>query len=300
MAGGNVSKMLSADKIMALLQAKPVYCGDFQAGELSKKLVQDVHQAEVFDQTAAGAAQNFLHLAKDRRVSYFDLRPETQPSGREWLKMHIELAPISATLVSGKEAKQLQPIFYLPYKQNGMTRMKLRTPPGYNGEEVRFFATATINGCSVYIEGDPANPKVTHANASAYATFAGSATWAEKSQKIGQKSTFMDQRFAPLRSQVATVVDRPMYMASAGNHIDVARQTFATRMGVPLDNVYADTYNPIGAVVGLKGDNGNWTFYLQKSVSFGFRNRKGTYLDGYIVLQANEIWPHGAGLVRML
>lgn len=43
--------------------------------------------------------------------------------------------------------------------------MKLAEPGTYNGPAVRFFTTAMIDGCSVYIEGPGDAPKVIHANA---------------------------------------------------------------------------------------------------------------------------------------
>ncbi len=300
MAGGYVRKILDEQKILGVLQSVPIYCDDLLRDQLTKKVVLDLTGNEVFDQGPTLQAQDYLHLGKDKRISYFDLRPEVQTNGRPWLKMHIEVGQQSTTLQSGGKDKELRPIFYLPYQQNGTTRMKLKPAPGYAGDEVRFFATATINGCSVYVEGPAETPKVTHGNAGDFAKFSASAPWDQKSQRIQAKSTFMDQRFAPLRGAQATVVDRPTYMAAAQNDITIARQIFATRMAVPLNDVYENTYNPIGAVVGLKGSTASWKFYLQKNVSFGYKPRQGGYASGFVVIQAVEIWPNGPGQFRQV
>lgn len=299
MAAGYVAKILNPAKILPLLRQYPVYCGDHATDRLTTKTVLDPGNNPVQDVKPDGTAQDYLHLPKASRISWFDLRPETQQNGKPWLKLHLEFQETSAVHTSHGKAKRLRPAFYLPYKLNSMTRMKLSPPPAWAGSDVVFFATATINGCSVYIEGPADTPKVAHANASNFQSVTSSTlTWAQKQAKIQQKSAFMDQRFAPLKkTATATLAERRNYMAVSGGDIDAARTRYAGIMGVPVDSVYPDTYNPIGAVVGLKS-NGAWRFLLQKSVSFGYRPRRGGYASGFVVLEARELWPGGAGHFR--
>lgn len=301
MAGGYVARILNPQKIHGVLTQTPLFCGDHGSALLSKKTVLDGLGTEVFDATAGGGAQDYLHLAKGSRISWFDLRPEAQNSGKVWLKMHIEQQQQSASLVSKKNPKNLRPIFYLPYQQNRTTRMKLGADPGYTGPDVTFFATATVNGCSVYVEGSPAAPKVSHSNASAHSgTNAGGDSWAVKLARAQAKSQFMDQRYGHLRKGPTTVVERANYVAGSTPEIDQAAAAFARTMRVPLTAVYKDTYNPIGAVVGLKHADGNWKFWVQSNVDFGFRPREGGYKNGSVVFRVQELWPNGGGHYRQI
>ena len=89
-------------------------------------------------------------------------------------------------------------------------------------------------------------------------------------------------------------------MASSTWEVKQAVNAFAVAMGVPVANVYEDTYLPFGAVVGQKWSLGHWTFWVQKSVLFGFQAVGGGYKSGFIVLDVNEVWPNGAGQFRQV
>ena len=302
MAAGYVKKILKPAKILSVLQSMPIYCDDLAGNLLTKKTVMSAG-VEVFDTTAAGVNQDYLHMASGSRISWFDLRPEQQNSGKTWLKMHLEGQMTSNVHQSGNAAKQLRPMFYLPYKQNCTTRMKLSPDPNHVGDEVRFFATATINGCSVYIEGNPDTPKVTHANAGSFGTtHKASDSWATIGLRTQGKSNFMDQRYTNLNKTPGhtSLVERSNYMAASALGVTEARTTFARVMGVGVNDVYEDTYNPLGALVGLKQANGHWKFWVQRNVLFGYKPRSGGYKSGYIVLGVSEVWPNGGGNFRQV
>jgi hypothetical protein len=306
MAGGYVRKMLEPSKILAMLRQYPIFCDDHGRDTLTVKTVQDVHNQKVMDLTADRQAQDYLHLAKDARISWFDLRPEVQANGKPWLKLHLEYQATSAVHTSHGKPKNLRPIFYLPYKQNAMTRMKLAAPGTYAGPDVTFFATATINGCSVYIEGPGATPRVTHGNAGDYKKPKGH-TWEAKEKSIAKKTAFMDVRFAPLKKTAsATVAARPDYMAARSSDVQAALLRYAAVIGLPPERFEIEGYNAIGAVVGLR-QNGSWKFYLQRSASFNYRTKPNCVrgckcgckaVSGYAVLSAEELWPGGTGTFR--
>ena len=76
-------------------------------------------------------------------------------------------ARVSLSLVPYDQRRNRDfPIFFLPWQANRVTKIKLSTPDDVGGD-VRIFFTAALTGCSVFVEGDPKNPTVYHANAKA-------------------------------------------------------------------------------------------------------------------------------------
>ena len=290
MAGGLVELLMDPASTLGTLQQVPLATGDFQKNKLVPKERRD-------------AMNNLLlayeHVPAADRICYFDVR--AMPGTGELREFVIEPQARSAQFKSGlifKTAKTLRPIFYLPYRKNGTTRMKLEQPPGWGGPEVTFFATATIDGCSVYIEGPTAAPKVTHANAAAVQPTLPADTYAQKQPKIQAKIQAMDTRLQNLKKAPAAVVERPDYMVEDPVQVQAAKQQFANWKAVPVAQVKA--YSPFGAVVGVKG-GGNWTFYLQKSGAFDYTAvGGGPGLRSYMVLDAREVFPNGGGIVRIL
>ena len=155
MSDGYVKKLLDPAKRGAVIRTLPIRTGD-----LRKDLLEDKQVA-----IPMGGQFDYLHVAKANRIAYFDIRPENWPS--DHLQLFVEDVQVSTQFRSGRNAKTLRPLFYLPYQRNNIARMKLSEPGTYNGPPVRFFTTAMIDGCSVYIEGPGATPKVSHANAQA-------------------------------------------------------------------------------------------------------------------------------------
>lgn len=300
MSKGYVDKILDPAKALNLLQHKPLVTRDLgktahplAANRYTKDLLSA--KAKIYAGAAGPAMLNYEHVAAADRVSYFDLDVEPTPSPH--LVLHLEETQVSTTIIRKKGGKVLRPIFYLPYRQSGTTRMKLDSPPG--GDEVRFFATATIDGCSVYIEGPPATPKISHLNASHIAVMPqGGETEANKLLRVQHKSGDMDARLNVIKKGPARVVERKDYIADTALGQTQMRQLFADRNHLPHANVFE--YQPFGAVVGLKS-GGSWTFYLQKCGRFAYHKKPGgPSFSAFMVIEARECWPGGGGVFRTL
>jgi hypothetical protein len=289
MSGKYVQRLLNpADSLNVLLEI-PVRCND---------LLKNVLGPTARD--AGGVVQNYEHVPAADRVTYFDLRVDNFPSLH--LNLVTESQQASATFKSGtffKTAKSLRPCHYLPYRKNGTTRMKLAPPPGYAGDEISFFATATIDGCSVYVEGPPATPKVSHLNAAHVSpTPTAPETDVAKQARITNKVADMDARMNLIKKGPATVVERPNYVEDFAPGQAAAKQRFATSKGIPVAQVLS--YEPFGAVVGVRS-GGNWKFYLQKNGAFSYRmTPTAKQQSAYMVLSASEFWPNNTGGFRVL
>lgn len=304
MAGGYVKKILDPQQSLDVLREVPIVTGDLgkthhpiTANRYSKDLLSPKQRNYV----AAGvpAKYDYLHVSRADRVSYFDLIRDDMPS--KHLRLHLEAVQLSATVQTGKlfkTAKSLRPIFYLPFQMNKTTRMKLEADAGHGGQEVQFFATATIDGCSVYIEGPPAAPKVSHLNASNVAPANAGESEAAKLARVQQKSAAMDVRLGRVKKGVATVIERKDYIADTAAGQTMLKTGFANRKHIAPALVL--DYQPFGAVVGVK-NAGTWTFYLQKCGRFRYTDvARGKDVDEFMVLEARECWPNGGGVFRTL
>jgi hypothetical protein len=240
----------------------------------------------------------YEHVAAASRISHFDLRLDAIPS------LHLNLV-LQDKAKTGLLAKSLRPCYYLPYRRQGMTRMKLSPPEGYDEAPVQFFATATIDGCSVYVEGPAGSPKVTHGNASRVspppALGRGERESDEsKAVRIQKKIDHMDVRISRIKARQPgnVVVERPNYIEDYAPGQAAVMQQFAMIKGILLDQVVE--YQPFGAVIGVCTDEG-WKFFLQKNGRLEyFPNAAATRPSAaFMVLSANEFWPANTGGFRI-
>lgn len=291
MAEGYVRKLLNSGTRMGILRTMPICTGDERKALLQNKAKDDP--------ITGNRLLDYFHVDKADRICYFDLRRAAFPwFEASYLNLCLEDTLVSAQYKSDDEWKTLRPCFYLPYVLNSTTRMKLSEPTTYNGPPVRFFATAAIDGCSVYIEGPAATPKVTHANAQNVRPTTATDTWKKKRSKIRTKIQTMDTRYEHLQKQNATVVERTDYIIDKPSRQTRAQADFARRIGIPATQV--TSYQPFGTVVGFK-DGNSWKFYMQKCAQFDYtRTPGGANKAQYVVLSACEIWPNGGGVFRTL
>lgn len=287
MSEGYVKKLLNPADTLNVLRELPISSGDFFKDRLVAK-----------SRTVGLATQNYEHVAAENKVSYFDLRVDSIPSKN--LKLHVETQQVSTVHKSGilSRWKTLRPCYYLPYRKNGTTRIKLAPPAGYTGDDILFFATATIDGCSVYVEGPATSPKVSHLNAAKVSPPPkGAETEIAKHGRIQNKIADMDSRMNIIKRGAATVVERPDYISDYAAGQTAMKQQFATSKGIPLAQV--SDYQPFGAVIGICSA-GNWTFYLQKSGRFEYKmTPTSPSLGALMVLSATEFWPTNVGGFRV-
>jgi hypothetical protein len=284
MASGYVKRLLGDPRDrLSLLKRYLINPGDFLKNRLTNNKQRN--------------AQNYEHVASADRVSYFDLRESG--SVTNCLDLHIETAQLSTQFQSSSHFKTLRPLFYLPYRQNGITRMHLAPPAGYHGDEIRFFATAAINGCSVYIEGPAATPKVMHLNAENVQPTLVTDTYRDKEPKIQAKIADMDIRANAVRKGASTVVERPKYMVEKPSVLLEHRQLFAHTKGINVTDVTLTA--PQGSVIGVK-DGATWTFYFQRALIFTYRvgGQIGVQQQEACIAAADQVWPSGQGIFRML
>lgn len=170
--------------------------------------------------------------------------------------------------------------WFLPWASNHVTKMTIppKVPPKPGSGPVAaatdpdIFFTAAINGCSVMVTGDPRTPTIAHggttdnrSNLSHEDAFAGG------NAKLHWTTLFR-------QNQQGSGNNGPIYGIHKGDYVNTAQSgtTRAATMysdyfkNTPSNNMRVETVLPKGAVFGLRDGTGNWSFYLQKSVSITF------------------------------
>lgn len=187
--------------------------------------------------------------------------------------------------------------WFLPWASNHVTKLTIppRIPPK-PGQAVStatdpdIFFTAAINGCSVMVTGDPKTPTVAHggtqddrsklSNDNAFQGGNARAHWlrvfSQNQQNAGNNGPI-------------TGIHKDDYVnyALSGTTREAAEYVKYFE-STPAKNMKVEHVLPKGAVFGLRDGAGNWSFYLQKSVSIIFMRlvkksgflKKTTYVPG--------------------
>lgn len=155
------------------------------------------------------------------------------------------------------------PIYWLPWKSKMILSYKIPAVPHSlaewdDDEYPRFFFTAGINGCSVFAQGSPEGPTVSHGGI--------------ESKIAGSTAEFWRKQMALTKSgwggeAIRGEVNKQEYMFSGGS-AKVLAEEYKTFLGpTGKDNFSMEIVSPFGCVFGIRYGR-SWTLYLQKSVVF--------------------------------
>jgi len=228
--------------------------------------------------------ENYFSVGKELRVLSCNLRPSQQTND----------AQNTVTVEIRDDAQPRDfPVFFLPWAADRVVKVKLSDPRPNPTDEVRIFFTAAVDGCSVFVEGDPANPTVYHANATSYNP--NNLVPAVANELIllrRQKAALMQARVRAIRQNKMTAAP-----GTTGNMRVVEHRDYAPGAVDPLSNVereriigltareagadaasigqgtaarrsgeqesIAPTVNFKGTVFGVKNRRATWEFYYQ-------------------------------------
>lgn len=205
------------------------------------------------------------------------------------------------------------PCYYLPWRKDHMMRIKLKPSPNHPKQEAGvtldpdLFVTAALQGCSVMVSGDPAQPLVYHLNASSKKgandeTFGGNDAQFDiaAQAKIGHMQTLFGQaqlqspkegpKIGGVRQAAANPVTRGAHVtdymigAKPGTNA-VLRDFYRRRFGVNV------TVSQFGTVYGIR-NGGTWKFYRQTRNRVGYKLPGANYyVDEWVDPVAVRFWP---------
>lgn len=169
------------------------------------------------------------------------------------------------------------PVYFLPWQSKSLLSINI---PEYKEENIvqyghglevdamspHIFFTAAINGCSVFVTGDPAHPTVTHAGISE-----GSTPYGNEAAEFWSTLLTVHQMQRGTRGDVNYEINKADYVNATSKAkmnwtINSARyRTWLSR--IPDDNpMKLEEVQPFGAVFGIRYGR-LWSFYLQENAS---------------------------------
>jgi hypothetical protein len=198
--------------------------------------------------------------------------------------------------VKGHEDKCV-PLWFLPWASNAITSMTIppklptKRPDGSNTGilDPDFFFTAAINGCSVFVHGDPKAPTISHAGTAdprSKTAATVSPIFDSAGKDTGQKLYTPSPGFftsGNAKSHWKGVHERHFGANTNASSIDTTDYknylgTDNTREAVEYERflndksgkeLRIDMVQSSGCVFGMRDAQGSWSFYLQKNVEIG-------------------------------
>jgi hypothetical protein len=218
---------------------------------------------------AGGALDGVLGVSGGMLVAYTTLEKDSRPN-------------IQNTYVLNFKTKKwgvadMFPVWFLPWASNNVTRMRIPSSDellrrgratGKKMVDPDIFFTAAINGCSVFVTGDPTSPTVWH----------GGTEQARSSPKNNsQVPSFqgLDSAMHWRRIVAQASGGRPGAEVNKGHYTnyqntDHTHESMAYMQFLKNNQqktLRIDTVVPMGSIFGVR-TAGRWAFYLQKTVEF--------------------------------
>lgn len=290
-----------------------------------------LHPQDIQGGVGARKPGNYFSVPGDQRVKWCQIVPGAQlPYGFSCgVNSGCFSATVSSTAPVGPDAANWFTVYYLPWAANETFRITLKNRQGLTDPDI--FLTSAVDGCSVFVEGDPAEPTVYHANNAAGTPPGPGSTQAAWNAYYDPKRTSMETRVnqthspKSVRQDPGLLTTTPSKGVHASEYMDLVhaqRPGFETDAGkksardeVKAANpklkkikVTSTDYKPCGTVFGWRR-GGRWTFYYQKRAIMyflweakkkGIRGGKETGKPPVCreyALDCWEFWPNGKGRV---
>ena len=208
----------------------------------------------------------YARMMKGEKVAYVSFFKDKKMGGASGAEQEgIDVIRFDA---SYDDTTGWQPIYYLPWDPGSIIRLSI-PPKGTLRTDPDIFFTATINGCSVFIQGDPDKPTVYHAGGDTGQSDHNEAAkfWRDALRKHIAKSAS-----ARARGVIAAEVNKTDYIktpGTAGNATTARAQEYENWLKAKLDKAGKFTItmvNPWGCVMGIR-TGADWAFYLQENAT---------------------------------
>ena len=179
-------------------------------------------------------------------------------------------------------------MYYLPWKSMGVTNMTL---PRHT--DVRYFITAALSGCSIFVRGNATNPTIYHAGCEATGKFDSTEFWRACMRTISGGN--IDNNMGE--------INKYSYLKSRDGGLTTDSAGFETQ----LKQLYRGTnkvkvHTSLGCVFGVKDKDSNlWSFYLQeRSLYEVFDLLLGVSRRGFSPVSVRQFFPIGTQQVNMV
>jgi hypothetical protein len=292
---GGMNKKFMADPI-AFMQKYSVAPADDVQKEIGDKAVS-------MATTASNEDYVFSKMPKAKSIAWLNFAKRARGSGAS-----ATFAPASEGGVTVDGSFDERPgkvrSYFLPWTAGGGI-IALPIPPIKRGgdDSPKYFFTATITGCSIFVKGTPSAPVVFHAG--------GQTGHNNDPVRAAQFWRDLMTRFSGSKA-ISAEINKTDYVSQAGlgtaqSPATAHSQAFeAWLKGATAGDLDISWTFPWGCVMGVRDAHGNWSFYLQENVTIFYskmskqhwystkKTVKGTLTGAARPMLFREFFPGGA------
>jgi hypothetical protein len=254
--------------------------------------------------TSQPASVRYARMMSGEKVAYVKFykddiqggRSGTEQEGRGVLRFDASYDP--------PKKNDFRPIYFLPWDTSGAI-IRLTIPPkGRLETDPDIFFTATINGCSVFIQGDPDNPTVYHAGGN---TGQSDHNEAGKFWRQALLNHIKSSGTAQQRGLIKAEVNKTDYVKTPGTFKDQTTwraQEYEDWLKDKLNksgSAKVTQVSPWGCVMGIRTLN-QWEFYLQENATVIVTHvtKKGVRYNYYArPMHIRRIYPGSSAVATM-
>jgi hypothetical protein len=253
-----------------------------------------------FDKNPQGSMQNpapidaVLTARSDARIGYTKL---TAVAGEK----NIYDAAIRSRVQVGNDIANYVPVWYLPWASNHLTKITIPPKVADRGNVAAastpdIFLTAALCGCSVMVHGNPAGPTITHGGTSDDRSNSSNPNAFAGTSKQHWKGIFQADLNSRGKNGAISGIHVEDYSAHNGGSTPEATAVSTFLANNSLQRMRVDSVSPSGCVFGIRDNQNQWSFYLQKIVTIRFTHmRKGGIVDrirqkGYVEVKVKRTY----------
>ncbi|MGJ5817246.1 hypothetical protein [Paludibaculum fermentans] len=262
---------------------------------------------------------NFTEIRGENKVSFCQILPCAMVN-----PLPSDLSPVVSyttdiglwvmRITANRPSPSAVPAYYLPWRKDHMMRMKLKPSPNHPKQELGvtldpdLFVTAALQGCTVIVSGEPAQPLVYHLNAASVRGAGGETFGGDDAQfdiaaqaKIGHMQALFGQAQVQAPKEGAKLAGiRQPAVASLTGSAHVTQYMSGVK---PIANEALRTYysnllgvrNPsvaqYGTVFGIRA-TGTWRFYRQTRTRVSYKSPHGAgYIYQWMDPVCMRFWP---------
>lgn len=235
-------------------------------GKLAKELDTSGYSAIGPSSGNAVGSIKYSRVMRNKKVGYIEMYDDMRSAIED---RNMEGVGATRMRADFEDFGEAQPMYFLPWDEGGAI-VKLRIPAeGELGVDPNIFFTAAINGCSVFVQGDPASPTVYHAGGN---TGRSTHNDAARFWRHALGKHIASSRTAKARGIIKGEVNKTHYIktpGTIGNSTTPTAEHYEKELQDRLNQRGSFTVtmvNPWGCVFGVR-EAGTWKFYLQENAT---------------------------------
>jgi hypothetical protein len=212
----------------------------------------------------------FKNMHESKRVGYLNFDEQPSGGGAAGLGGLVKVTG-RLNLVHG-DVKS----YFLPWKTNEIIRLTIPArDAALIDDDVKYFFTAAISGCSIFIKGTPKSPVIFHA---------GGNTGESNPVKAAEFWREMMEQH-PLSAGPVAEINKTHYVTDSQAHgvgVTAHSRQFETWLkATATRDLNVEGVAATGCVMGIRDLQDNWSFYLQENVTITHSKFKKKLLGGF-------------------